>query len=235
MIIVINYDDNNNNNIGVQVQSQAAMIEGLKRREAELVSQLEVQLDDRVVQLLQKMKAEHEELLHRQLEELRTEYLRHIAPSPTATPNHGSSLPQPLLILRGYNGQRIQIIPAATKLTSGSGYTTFTSGPGLLSGILPNQDGEVVEEDEDGKDSGDLVEDGLVSDNVQNFIVAADDMSEYVNTEDGSPERAESLPGNDSCGLDGDQDEVDVQDVNTLNKRKADETDCGVSPKRERL
>lgn len=238
-----------------QVQNQAAEIVALKRRVAELVGHLEVKLDEHVSQLLQKMKTEHEALLHRQLDELRTEYLRHIAPSPTAAPNHHPPLPthhhplpthhhplpQPLLILHGYNGQRIQVIPsAATKLASGSSFSSFSSGPELLSSILPSQDAEeAAEEDEDEKDSSELVEDGLVPENVQNFIVAADDMSEYVDAED-DEQGPEISNGSDTCDpdgdRDGDQDAVEDRDGNRLSKRKADdELDCGVSSKRERL
>ena len=226
-----------------QVQNQAAEIVALKRRVAELVGHLEVKLDEHVSQLLQKMKTEHEALLHRQLDELRIEYLRHIAPSPTAAPNHHPPLPthhhplpQPLLILHGYNGQRIQVIPsAATK-----SFSSFSSGPELLSSILPSQDAEeAAEEDEDEKDSSELVEDGLVPENVQNFIVAADDMSEYVDAED-DEQGPEISNGSDTCDpdgdRDGDQDAVEDQDGNRLSKRKADdELDCGVSSKRERL
>lgn len=59
----------------MQVESQAAEIERLQKREQELVAQLSVPLDDRIQELLQSLKTQHEDLLHQQLAQLRRSYI----------------------------------------------------------------------------------------------------------------------------------------------------------------
>lgn len=146
--------------------------------------------------MLERMKGDHEALLRQQLLNVRAEYLRHLAPSPNTTPSQNRhAVAQPMFILNGSTGQPFQIIQAA-KLHSSSlsrGFTAFTSsGSELLSGILPCHNGDVAEHDDDDDDEKvdqhleeNNRQDEIESETVQNYIVDANDMSEYVNSEDG--------------------------------------------------
>ncbi len=61
-----------------QVQAQATTIAVLQKREADLTAQLSIPLDTHIHDLLQQLKAQHEDLLHQQLAQVRRSYLEQL-------------------------------------------------------------------------------------------------------------------------------------------------------------
>lgn len=226
----------------LQVQKQAEEIETLKKREEELLNQLEVDLDDRLAELLERTKSDHEALLRQQLLNVRAEYLRHLAPSPNTTPSRNHhAVAQPMFILNGSTGQPFQIIQAAKLHPSSLSrrFTPFTSGTELLSGILPCHNGDVAEHNDDGDDDEEEKadqhleensgQDEIESETVQNYIVDAGGISEYVNTEDGVRDNSDIQSEDVVCSL------VAESVISVSRKRSTDLSESGILLKRERV
>lgn len=109
----------------------------------------------------------------------------------------------------------------------------------MLSGILPCHNGDVAEHNDDGDDDEEEKadqhleensgQDEIESETVQNYIVDAGGISEYVNAEDGVRDNSDIQSEDVVCSL------VAESVIGVSRKRSTDLSESGILLKRERV